>query len=932
MPIRVRLVKGWSMVELRSMPRPPAKPPRPGESIGGSPTIRDGAATEIASSGQPTVLASPSGTSEHTTTLAAPRGPRSAPLTHLGRYVVTSRLGAGGMGEVLAVKDESLDREVAAKVAREGADDLVVAKLVAEARLTGQLEHPAIVPVHEAGRTADGRCFFTMKRIHGRDLEAVLSEPPPLVERLHVFLKICEAISFAHSRGVIHRDLKPANVMVGEFGEVLVCDWGIAKRLGSHVEAGRQTIVADPLATLDGQIMGTPAYMPPEQADGRIGDIDERSDVYALGAILYQLLALEPPYRGRTSTDVLRDVQEGRLVPPSHRQRDVPLELEAVVMKAMARTPSDRYASAEALRADVERFLTGRALAAASYTPIQLAWKWARRNRAICAAIAIGALGVGGLVAQQLAAQARELELTRAQAALAGQNAQLAEQFRLERDAADAATRRELVAKREQAELAARNAELAEQYRIQRDVERFTHRIAESRGLFYAHGVDVTLALRGLRAAVDELGQLMRDPGARTHAPGWTLLGVGRFLAGDIQGAIEALSTAHDLEPTDASARVHLARVLLERALSVLIQANVQDVLPERSIARLAAADVDRAHTLLEGAVVPSEIELAVAAVLLAWAEGRYDQAAELCERHLGSLRLQPGSEDLFLVRALCAARQGLPDADVHQILRLALRWRTNHAWSLLVETWFLRGEGDPKGALAQLDRLVAMYPTFLAAYVNRSVLRADASDFAGAMSDAQRAVELQPTWVIGYLRLASTSTLMGDLKGAAEHLERAIQADPSDARSYIERGNLRIRTGELDLARADYDRAIAIDDRSPEAHYNRGVLLRRQKRWAEAVADYDRAIALRPRFPSALINRGVLRRAGGDPEGAVGDYRAALAVDPREWSGWANLGFALVDLGRRDEAAQARDEALRRAPADQRETVRQRFEAAGVK
>ena len=262
-------------------------------------------------------------------------------IAALGRYPVVRELGAGGMGAVLCVRDPELRREMAAKVALDRAD-AALDKFVREAQVTGLLEHPGIPPVHELGRSADGRVYFTMKRVEGHDLAAVIQDlragaaRPTITERLEIFLKVCDAVAFAHSKDVIHRDIKPANIMVGAFGEVLVMDWGLARVLGHHDADHGPTSSrdghgdGDPLATLEGTVMGTPAYMPPEQAGGEIGRLDARSDVYALGALLYELLTFEPPYAGPTAFAVLAQVLDGPPVPPRERApaRDVPWELD----------------------------------------------------------------------------------------------------------------------------------------------------------------------------------------------------------------------------------------------------------------------------------------------------------------------------------------------------------------------------------------------------------------------------------------------------------------------------------------------------------------------------------------------------------------------------------------------------------------------------
>ena len=216
-----------------------------------------------------------------------------ATLTHLrdvaewpdlgDRYEVTGRLGRGGMGVVYSGHDRSLDREVAVKVLDGTAEDADAARrLRSEAQILGRLEHPGIVPVHDVGTLADGRVFYVMTRVRGARLDEALDVAVSIADRLSIFLRICDAVSFAHAQGIVHRDLKPANVMLGRFGEVLVMDWGVAKLLDA--------------AGTDDAVVGTPGFMAPEQSRGGGQAVDARADVFALGVILAGMMGAKPPY------------------------------------------------------------------------------------------------------------------------------------------------------------------------------------------------------------------------------------------------------------------------------------------------------------------------------------------------------------------------------------------------------------------------------------------------------------------------------------------------------------------------------------------------------------------------------------------------------------------------------------------------------------
>ncbi|MDP7032983.1 MAG: serine/threonine-protein kinase [Planctomycetota bacterium] len=260
------------------------------------------------------------------------------------------------------------------------------------------------------GRASDGTYFFCMKLVGGQSLSQLLKDlrrhtaeqgtQHDGTRLLRHFLKICDAVEFAHSRGIVHRDLKPANIMIGSFGEVLVMDWGLAKTATTDESpdspAPKPTPTPiDPLATpsphltADGEILGTPVYMAPEQAEGRLADVDHRSDVYSLGVILYEILALEIPFAGSDTVQILSQVSQGNFPPPSHRSPDafIPHDLEAVVMKAMNRSRTERYPDATSLKADLETFLEGRPLQVASYNPVQRMRKWIGRHRTVSVAV-----------------------------------------------------------------------------------------------------------------------------------------------------------------------------------------------------------------------------------------------------------------------------------------------------------------------------------------------------------------------------------------------------------------------------------------------------------------------------------------------------------------------------------------------------------------
>ncbi|MBI4616933.1 MAG: protein kinase, partial [Planctomycetes bacterium] len=311
----------------------------------------------------------------------------------LARYETHGILGAGGMGEVVLATDPDLGRRVALKRLRPEAARAkgLLGRFVEEAQITAQLDHPNIVPVYELGRDSAGQPYYTMKEVRGRTLqEVVASGELTLPALLRIFVKVCDAVAFAHSRGVVHRDLKPANVMIGSFGEALVMDWGLARAGGAPHDAGGPQRYSGPASrTASGSVVGTPAYMSPEQAAGE--PADERSDVYLLGGILFEILTGTPPHvsrEGERRDAFLARIALGEVEPAGRRApgRSVPREVEAIAGKALARSSADRYVSAADLRGDVEAYLDGRLVGAARYSALGAAAKWLRRHKPVAAA------------------------------------------------------------------------------------------------------------------------------------------------------------------------------------------------------------------------------------------------------------------------------------------------------------------------------------------------------------------------------------------------------------------------------------------------------------------------------------------------------------------------------------------------------------------
>jgi serine/threonine-protein kinase len=378
------------------------------------------------------------------------------------RYTLTRLHATGGIGRVWLAHDPRLGRDVALKELlpeRAGRPE-TWARFLKEAQVTGQLEHPGIVPIYEVGQRPDDRVpFYTMRFVRGRTLaEAAAAyharldgnetKPSELRELIGAFVGVCNAVAYAHSRGVIHRDLKPQNIVLGDFGEVIVLDWGLARlndsanpedeQAGPSIESS-----SDIEATSQGQILGTPAYMAPEQAEGNVDLLGPTTDVYGLGAILYEILTGRAPFGGAQTQEVLRRVLHEPPTPPRSLSACAPRPLEAICLKALSKKPQQRYQTAKELAGDVQRWLADESVSAYREPLTVRAARWVKRHRLLvtssAAAMLVALAGLGVVLAQEARANraltAKNEELATKNEELAAANRRVEARFALAEDA-----------------------------------------------------------------------------------------------------------------------------------------------------------------------------------------------------------------------------------------------------------------------------------------------------------------------------------------------------------------------------------------------------------------------------------------------------------------------------------------------------------------
>ena len=745
------------------------------------------------------------------------------------RFTVLGPHAEGGLGRVHLARDGQLGRTVALKEIRpERADDpRVRRRFLTEAEITGQLEHPGVVPIYALECDGAGRPVYAMRFIRGRTLGDAIAghhrRPTDLGlrELLQRFISVCQTVAYAHSKGVIHRDLKPSNVMLGDYGETLVVDWGLAKRLDDpetafevgpaeltvHADAppvrSPQTLIVTPggagqsaQLTAAGTVMGTPAYMAPEQARGE--PLTPAADIYALGAVLFTLLTGKVPHQGTTAVEVLRKVAAGETptVAGGHRA------LNAISFNAMARDPHARYATAAELARDVERWLADEPVSACREPWLARTGRWVRRRKTLVASFGVAAVfltaaGVGAAWWQSRLAQERRFEQARA-----------AEQI------GDLLGRCEDALRADDPDTAAAHLDLAGRRLPEGGAEslrpRFDRLTAELAMLRDLHRLDT-----------------LRWTPASGRLPGH----------GELAAAAEAAFRRYGLSPgetpPDVAAGLVNGSPVRERLLTALdlwLGWAGSEVGPvaDGLVATLRAADPDPYRGAVRDAI-------------------RADGEAAL--RQLGE-RPEALAQPAWFATAL-GQRTAIPVGRREQILRAAHVRRPNDLTLLIT-----LGQLYPPSVRERVAERVGWY---------------------------RAAVAARPGSLVAWNNLGVALGAAGDPAGAEAAFREILRLDPNAPRAHGNLGNVLLGRGELDGAEAEFREAVRLDPAQAVFHNGLGMALLNKKDRAGAEAEFREAVRLDPRYARAHSGLGDVLRSRGDLDGAIAAFREAARHGPND-------------------------------------------------
>jgi serine/threonine-protein kinase len=876
----------------------------------------------------------------------------------LGRYLVEGEIARGRLGVVLRVADPEFGRTLAVKLLPERLQDTAgsMQRFLEVARIHGQLQHTGIPPVHEKGTLLDGRPYFAMKLVQGETLADLLAKcagPGEGISRfLGIFEQICQTVAYAHSKGIIHRDLTPSNVMVGAFGEVQVMDWGSATRLADpKTEVVTGTVADASEQRLTGQVnlLGTPAFIPPEQAGGQFDQLDQRADVFALGAILCVILTGRPPYQGENARSIAQQAVEGNLAEARVRLGAclADEELVRLALACLASNPAERPRDAGAVATAVAVYRVGveerlrhaevvRATADGEHLAAKQKALLERKRRRVTLAVAVsGSLFLtvaGGFLLWWQLVRVGRIQRTweNVQTPLVQADRLQAEASKIKRDSIAGAESalallNEARAAIEQAKSALPTGIASNSLKRQIEQARLqieANQVDAERSLKTAH--KDALFLEGLQKARDRLAMIVendfnRKSGAEVFQRAFATCGHdvtaddGEVTATWVKGLPKEMREAAVFALHDWWLIVK-GKEMSERLWSILERADGDDW-RRRFRAAVKKPDVSLLQELLQEAhhttlspgkylllsqVLASRRQKNEAVELLRWARLTHEKDFWL-SLYLGVYRSQPSEPrgtDAQLEEAAGCFRtaRAIQRDSVAALHNLGVVLMAQHKTDQAVVAF--------RKALAVTPPLAPTLSALGNALEGQHKLEE-------AVKYHRLAIEIDPTNAPAHYHLGNALKEQHKLDEAIKEFDIAIRIDPRNARAYVNEGKVLQHQNKLEEAVGAYRKALELDNADAAIYSNLGLALAAQYKLVEAVAAHRKAVEIDPRNASYHSNLGMSLQAQNKPEDAIIESRKAVELDPTDPSVRSNLGLALAAQNKLDEAIAAHRKAI---------------------
>lgn len=878
------------------------------------------------------------------------------------RYQIVKTLGEGGMGLVQLAHDSLLQREVALKTIKTDPwrsehfnkkQEMLLWRLKKEAEITALLEHPNIVPLYDLKKKKNGEIYFTMRKVQGETFSDILKKKKEgesgldQEDLLTIFTKMCDAVAYAHSQGVIHRDLKPENVMVGQFGEVYVMDWGIAKRINAtssfHVPDEASASLEDNISnniseddatkakstfanakgefkTLGG--IGTFGYMAPEQAENA-GEVREQADVHALGKILKQCFTYTSPMQ--EFKDILQQKQNIFVKQKNNeaqksvtKKEELPEDIQAIIKKATQENWHQRYPSVKEFILDIERYRKNMRVSVRNYSVSQVLWKWIKRNQ-IAVSILMIVLSIflsfwGYLKYEEQKEFEAHIEKAKQEKAMGATETRHEEKMEHYFNGLHSINSALLVDPKH-SEVAKIKFELSQSL-IKSACETRDFQFASYfvRGVESLDSLDLQTKVKLKEEVESAKTQSLRDHQKRLR---YWMSALKDPQEGMRNEAILEISKMEEPEILDELAKEVKAGT--QYFLASTERTPKKDEYYEVMALVLGAIGNPKAGAILWDSLDTIGQKMlhfkegnrpyADVAYMVTLAQALSNSKSVDFAENLNTLRQQMGEYSLFTQRSKLSFKQ-------LALLENLVAKREGNSFQDFLNRALLKSEiNDHEGAIEDFTETLRLNPQLPEAYYRRGGSKFRTNDLDGAILDFSEAIRLDAKLAEVYTYRGLAKSDKDDLDGALEDHNEAIRLNPNFTEAYTNRGNLKHWRGDTSGAIADFTEAIRLNPQDAVAFRNRGIMKHVKGHFEEAILDFTEAIRLNPQEAQGYLSRGTTKYTKGDLDHALLDFNEAIRLNPQEETIYHNRGAAKKDKGDLDGAIADYDEALRRNP-----------------